>query len=134
MVIEYMGAAKQVEEYEIPDIMKSEEWEKYPLYNSLCPGSEKAVPGLYFMVVEDARKFQEGVCSICRGIVIEPRRLFGRDGFLVKIPDSVALTAAEQAAVFEKFMDMVNDSKDWKVDNVRSILSGGGYGFGIYKL
>lgn len=37
-------------------------------------------------------------------------------------------------AVFEKFVNMVNDSGDWNGDNIRSVLSGGDYGFRIYEL
>lgn len=133
LVIEYAGKAEYVESHEIPGIMKSDEWEKYPLYNSLRPGAQKFVSGLYFVIVKDAKKLYD-TFSVGRNVIVEPRRLFGKDGFLVKVSNDVDMTEIEQMAVFEKFMDMVNDSGDWNGDSIRSVLSGGDYGFRIYEL
>lgn len=105
-----MGGAKWVEEHEIQDIMKSDEWEKYPIYNSLRPGSPKTVPGLHFISGEGAKKFCDGLLSVGKGnIKIEPRRLFGEDGFLFEDCHYVAMTADKQAAFYSKFMEMIND-------------------------
>lgn len=110
VVIEYMGNAKLVEKHEIPDIMNSKEWEKYPLYNSLRPGSIKHVPGLHFISGEGAEKFCDGLLSAGKGnATIEPRRLFGEDGFLIEDCDYVVMTADEQAAFYSKLMEMRNN-------------------------
>lgn len=101
IVIEYMGYAKLVEEHEIPDIMNSNEWEKYPLYNSLCPGSKKCIPGLHFISGEGAKNFCDELNIVGKGSVsIEPRRLFGKDGFLIKDCYYAAMTAEEQEDFF----------------------------------
>lgn len=110
VVIEYTGDAKWVEEHEIPAIMKSKEWEKYPLYNSLRPGSPKHIPGLRFISGEGAKKFCAGLLSVGKSnITIEPRRLFGEDGFLIEYCHYVAMTADEQVAFYNKFMEMINN-------------------------
>ena len=111
VVIEYCGRAALVEENEIPDIMNSAAWEKYPLYNSLRPGVPKTIPEIAFVSGKDAEKYSKGLQRICKtdNLKIEPRRLFGEDGYFIKFSRSyVSVTAGEQMKMFNEMQDLLN--------------------------
>ena len=111
VVIEYCGNATLVEKNEIPYIMNSDVWEKYPLYNSLRPGVPKTIPEIAFVSGKDAEKYSKGLQRICKtdNLKIEPRRLFGEDGYFIKFSRSyVSVTAGEQMKMFNEMQDLLN--------------------------